>query len=203
MRILTGVYKGKAIRAPRGIRPTQDKVRKAIFDILGDIQGLSFLELFAGSGAIGFEAASRGAAKITLVEYNRECQRAIKQNMASLKVSSCEVYPMEADRAVKHIHREKKEFDIVFLDPPYYSAKKVSGHTPVDSVGGPGWSSGGVGESLAKKTLQTLGAYDIVAPNGLLVVQHYKKDDLPATLGVFSLFRQSHYGDTLLSIYRK
>jgi 16S rRNA (guanine(966)-N(2))-methyltransferase RsmD len=63
MRITTGIYKGRVIKMPKGTRPTQDKVRKALFDIMGDIEGLSFLELFAGSGAVGIEAVSRGAAE--------------------------------------------------------------------------------------------------------------------------------------------
>jgi 16S rRNA (guanine(966)-N(2))-methyltransferase RsmD len=78
MRIISGKYKGRIIKRPKGIRPTQDKVRKALFDILQDIAGLSFLELFAGSGAVGIEALSRGIRDLTLVEYNRDCLLAIK-----------------------------------------------------------------------------------------------------------------------------
>ena len=81
MRIIGGKYKGKSIKIPRGIRPTQDKVRKALFDILGDIKDMSFLELFAGSGAVGFEAVSRGVGDLTLVEYNRDCVLALKKNL--------------------------------------------------------------------------------------------------------------------------
>jgi 16S rRNA (guanine966-N2)-methyltransferase len=84
MRIISGKYKGRRIQMPKGIRPTQDKVRKALFDILGDISGLSFLELFAGSGAVGFEAVSRGAKELILVEDNRACQLTIAKNIESL-----------------------------------------------------------------------------------------------------------------------
>ena len=178
MRILTGKYKGKAIALPKGIRPTQDKVRKALFDILGDIEGLSFLELFAGSGAVGFEAVSRGAAELVLVEYNRDCQLAIKKNIESLKLKACDLYPFEAEKAIQCLHKDKRKFDIIFLDPPYYKEE-------------------------SKKTLQILGACDILAPTGFIVVQHFKKDDLPDDLGVFGLFRTAKYGDTLLSFYRK
>ena len=163
---------------PKGIRPTQDKIRKALFDILGDIAGLSFLELFAGSGAVGFEAASRGVRELTLVEYNSSCQLAIRKNISSLKLKSCSLYPEEADQTIKSFFQGKAVFDIIFFDPPYY-------------------------KGLAKKTLQTLGAYDILAPNGLLIVQHFKKDSLPETEGDLILFRQSRYGDTQLSFYRK
>lgn len=163
---------------PKGIRPTQDKVRKAIFDILGDIQGLTFLELYAGSGAVGFEALSRGASEVVLVEYNRECQLAINKNVSALALKNCTLYPKEADKAIMLLHKEGKKFDIVFLDPPYYRGE-------------------------VKKTLQTLCAYDIVEPNGFVIVQHYKKDDLPEPLGDLVLLKQSAYGDTVLSFYKK
>ena len=68
MRIITGKYKGRTLKMPRGIRPTQNKVRKALFDILRDIQGLSFLELFAGSGAVGIEALSQGAGDVVFIK---------------------------------------------------------------------------------------------------------------------------------------
>lgn len=178
MRIISGKYKGRVIKMPKHIRPTQDKVRKALFDILGDIEGFSFLELFAGSGAVGFEAISRGAKDLTLVEVNRDCQLAIRKNIAALESRACNLYPKETTLAIKALHQEKKQFDLIFLDPPYY-------------------------EDLSKKTLQTLSHYDILTPYGFIVVEHFKKDSLPETLGVLTLFKQARYGDTVLSFYRK
>jgi len=178
MRITSGKYKGRLIKMPRGIRPTQNKVRKALFDILGDIAGLSFLELFAGSGAIGLEALSRGVSDLTFVECNRDCLLALKKNIESLAVKACSICPQEVGSSIKMLHKDKKGFDIIFLDPPYY-------------------------EDLAKKTLQILGAYDILSPNGFIVVQHFKKDILPDALGVLSLFRRAKYGDTILSFFKK
>jgi 16S rRNA (guanine(966)-N(2))-methyltransferase RsmD len=163
---------------PKGIRPTQDKVRKALFDILGDIEGLSFLELFAGSGAVGFEAVSRGVSHLVLAEYNRACQLAINKNIESLKVAACDLYPLEAEKAIRVLHKGGRKFDIVFLDPPYHFG-------------------------LSKKTLQMLGACDILAPDGFIIVQHFKKDDLPDALGDLTLFRQKKYGDTVLSFYKR
>jgi 16S rRNA (guanine(966)-N(2))-methyltransferase RsmD len=178
MRITTGKFKGRIVKMPKGIRSTQEKVRKALFDILGDIEGLSFLELFAGSGAVGFEAVSRGAADLTLVEYNRDCLLAIKKNIESLKPKSCNLYPLEAHRAIQAFYKNKRKFDIIFLDPPYY-------------------------QGLAKKILQSLGAYDILARNGLVIVQHFKKDELPKAYGELCLIKTSSYGDTALSLYKK
>ncbi|MDD2679285.1 MAG: 16S rRNA (guanine(966)-N(2))-methyltransferase RsmD [Candidatus Omnitrophica bacterium] len=178
MRITTGKYKGRVLKLPKGIRPTQNKVRKALFDILGDIEGLSFLELFAGSGSVGFEALSRGAGFLALVETNPDCLAAIKQNIELLKNPQCAVYPQDAQRAIENFHKSRKSFDIIFLDPPYY-------------------------QDLVKKTLQTLEAYDILSPYGLVIAQHFKRENLPGSLGVLSLFRQYKYSQTLLSLYRK
>lgn len=193
MRITTGKYKGRDILGPVGIRPTQNIVRKALFDILGGVDGLSFLELFAGSGAVGFEALSRGARELTLVESNHNCQLAIKKSIELLSPESCILIPLEADKAVESFFRKEKKFDVIFLDPPYckeMAAPNLKGKA-------------GVPVSPAKNTLQTLEAYDILSPNGLIVLQHFKRENLPDDLGVLSLFRQSKYGDTLLSFYEK
>jgi 16S rRNA G966 N2-methylase RsmD len=203
MRIISGKYKGRIIKRPKGIRPTQDKVRKALFDILQDIAGLSFLELFAGSGAVGIEALSRGIRDLTLVEYNRDCLLAIKNNIESLQLKVCDLYPKEAEEAIRILYNERKKFDIIFLDPPY---NPLSSYSKEHVMGIPKRYRQGLGtedNNLAKKTLQSLEAYDILSPNGLIVVQHFKKDSLPEKIGCLLLFRQSSYGDTRLSFYKK
>lgn len=176
MRITSGKYKGRTIKMPKDIRPTQDKVRKALFDILGDIEGLSFLELFAGSGAVGFEAASRGVKELALVENNRACLAVIEQNIEALKIGCCALYPLDVGVVVQKLHRSGRKFDIIFLDPPYYREE-------------------------AKKALQMLDAYDILTPYGLVVAQHFKKDELPNQAGKLSLIKEAKYGDTVLSFY--
>ena len=206
MRITTGKYKNRNVSMPKGIRPTQNKVRKAIFDILGDIEGLSFLELYAGSGAVGFEALSRGAAEVVMVELNRDCQLAIRKNIETFKATACSLYPQEAEKAILRLHKDKRSFDIIFLDPPYYKniTPNFKGKVGVPDSGTPGLiGKAGVLLSAAKKALQTLGAYDILAPNGLVVAQHFKRDDLPKVAGNLAIIKESRYGDTILSIYRK
>ncbi|HTZ11497.1 MAG TPA: 16S rRNA (guanine(966)-N(2))-methyltransferase RsmD [Candidatus Margulisiibacteriota bacterium] len=178
MRITTGIYKGRNIGVPKGIRPTQDKVRKALFDILGDVEGESFLELFAGSGGVGFEALSRGARELVLVEQNQDCLLAIRKNIDSLAAKSCITYPLEAEKAIAALHKDGRRFDIIFLDPPYY-------------------------KDMAKKILQMLGPYDILAPDGFVVVQHFKKDSLPVENEGLVLVKEAGYGDTFLSFYRR
>jgi 16S rRNA (guanine966-N2)-methyltransferase len=169
-------------------------VRKALFDILGDIAGLSFLELFSGSGAVGLEAASRQAAEVVLVEHNRGCIAALKENIRLLKTRACSVHPQEAGQAIKDFHRQGRIFDIVFMDPPYY--KPVPWHVR------PGSKSRSPDTQVTKKTLQMLSVYDIVTPNGFLIVQHFKKDSLPEVAGDFILCKHFSYGDTLLSFYK-
>ncbi|MFH1398204.1 MAG: 16S rRNA (guanine(966)-N(2))-methyltransferase RsmD [Candidatus Omnitrophota bacterium] len=201
MRITSGKYKGRIIESPKGIRPTEDRVRKALFDILGDIEGLSFLEIFAGSGAVGFEALSRGAKKLTLVEYNRNCLRAINKNIESLKERGCELYEQEADDAVRTLGKENRKFDIIFLDPPYHRPKVPRPGAKIfeDSGSTAAMNS----EPLSKKTLQTLEAYDILSTYGIIAVQHFKKENLPKEYGNLALIKQARYADTLLSFYKK
>lgn len=178
MRITTGKYRNYKIYIPRGIRPTQDKVRKAVFDILGDISGLTFLELFAGSGAVGLEALSRGVSELTMIESDRGSISAIKKNIQLLRAPACNLYHLEAGKAIKLLALDKKRFDIIFIDPPYHL-------------------------DMAKKILQTLGGYDILAPHGLIVVQHFKSELLPKESLNFSLIKEAKYGDTWLSIFRR
>jgi len=176
MRITTGKYRNRKLHMPKGIRPTQDKVRKAVFDILGDISGLTFLELFAGSGAVGFEALSREVAELTLIESNRDSVLAIKRNIALLNPPACNLYQLEAEKAIKLLSLDKKSFDIIFIDPPYL-------------------------KDMAKKILQTLEGYDILSPDGLIVVQHSRLEQLSKDSLKFSLIKEAKYGDTWLSIF--
>ena len=179
---------------PKGIRPTQNKVRKALVDILGDIEGVFFLELFAGSGAVGLEAASQGVKEVVFVENNPVCIKMLKENLSYLPLATYRLLPIDAFKAIERLAKEKEKFDIVFLDPPYYKEKALRfrlGSKATES------------ESLTKKTLKMVSTCDIVAPNGLIVVQHFKKNNLPDAVGDLVLFKQARYADTVLSFYRK
>jgi 16S rRNA (guanine966-N2)-methyltransferase len=178
MRITSGEYKGRTIKAPGHIRPTKDMVRKALFDILGDIGGLSFLDLFAGSGAVGLEAASRGAGSVALVERDSACLKAIEENIRIFKCDNCQVIAKGAAEAVRQLESRKSSFDVIFLDPPY-------------------------AEGLSKNILQILDACDILARNGFVIVEHSGSEKLPEALDNLSLIKQRSYGKTLLSFYSK
>ncbi|MEC8838898.1 MAG: RsmD family RNA methyltransferase [Candidatus Neomarinimicrobiota bacterium] len=118
MNILSGRYKGLEIKTNKRLpyRPTSSKVRKSIFDILGNLHGLSVLDIFAGSGILGFEAASRGAEKLTFVDNNRKVIELIKANCYKLgnEVQS-NVFCSKWDMFLK----QKYQYDIIFADPPY------------------------------------------------------------------------------------
>ena len=140
MRIVGGEFRSRLISMPKGvdIRPTQDKVREAIFNVLGDISGRRVLELFAGTGAFGIEAISRGAKSATFVDNNFRCTQTIKLNLESLPVddSKYDIIKSNALSILPRLAREEEKFDIVFLDPPYY-------------------------QDMAKKCLLNMDAYDI------------------------------------------
>ena len=106
------------------MRPTSDRVREALFSILGDLTGLRVLDLFAGSGAVGIEALSRGAASATLVESDRAALEAIRANLAPLGDAAADV--VRAD-AVAWLGGKRGPYDLVFLDPPYSEARKLAG----------------------------------------------------------------------------
>jgi len=126
MRVVAGEYRGRRLQAPRGtsVRPTSDRVREALFSILGDIEGLRVLDLFAGSGALAIEALSRGAASATLVENDRAALDAIRANLAPLEGANADV--VRAD-ALAWLGGRRGPFDLVFADPPYSSAGKLAG----------------------------------------------------------------------------
>src|SRR5690349_7670282 len=119
MRVIAGSHKGRELAAPKGraTRPASDRVREALFSILGDIAGLSVLDLFAGSGALGIEALSRGAGRATLVDSAAPAVAAIKRNLETLSIEA-EVVRQPAARFLQAALRDDRQYDLVFLDPP-------------------------------------------------------------------------------------
>ncbi|MBN2452753.1 MAG: 16S rRNA (guanine(966)-N(2))-methyltransferase RsmD [Candidatus Omnitrophica bacterium] len=180
MRIIGGEFRSRLISAPKGvdIRPTQDKVREAIFNILGDISGRNVLELFAGSGAIGIEAISRGAGHVTFVDNNPRCINTIRDNLCSLGVDAARYDIIKADAVSipARLNKSGRKFDVIFLDPPYY-------------------------HDIAKNCLINIDAYDILAPIGLVFVEHFKKDSLASDLKTLAFSQERRYGDAMVTIY--
>lgn len=180
MKIIAGEYKGRIIKMPDGIRPTSDKVRESLFEILKNrIEGASFLDLYSGSGAVGIESLSRGSKKVVFVDNNRNCIAILKANLTKLGVSetSYGIYGKDCVNSIKALQGSGVHFDIVFLDPPYRSG-------------------------LAKNTLIELNSYDILTPNALVIAEVFKKESLPEELGSFEKTRSCKYGDTLLEFFQ-
>lgn len=191
MRITGGRWRSRALAAPRGTatRPTSDRVREALFSTLTsdgvfDLEprepregedGPRVLDLYAGSGALAFEALSRGASQAVLVEHAREAIAAIRENARALQAEELvHVFPTRVDRATSKI---EGPFELVFVDPPYMDVRAA-----------------GFVEILA-------GAANLVARGATLVLEHASKDPPPAVPGL-DLHRSRRYGDTTLTFYR-
>ena len=185
MKILSGQYKGRNFYMPAGIRPTQNVLRKAVFDLIGhDLQGLKMLELFAGSGAIGLEALSLGVDSVTFVESSLKAVETIEENIRILGVDPGQpgqrpwsVLQQDAFAAIKSLAVRGLQYDVIFADPPF-------------------------GRGLAKKTLKTLSAYDILHPNCLILIQYSERESLPNVLERFSFIKERRYGNSFLKIYQ-
>ena len=123
MRIIAGSRKGHRIEAPKGqvTRPTGDRVREAAFNLIGPVDAASVLDLFAGSGAMGLEALSRGAAHAVFVESDREACRVIERNLEKLRLTQATVLCREALRALAAEAAAARRYDLVLVDPPYES----------------------------------------------------------------------------------
>ncbi len=123
LRIIAGKFKGRTLVTPKSktTRPTQGMLREAIFNICqNEIEGTRFLDLFAGSGAVGFEALSRGAKEVTFIEQNMEAIRSIKANIATLAVEPfAHLIPQGASRALQILKKKQAQFDLIYADPPY------------------------------------------------------------------------------------
>ena len=164
---------------PPTIRPTQNKIRKAIFDCLGDfVKESSVLELFAGSGAVGIEALSYGAKEVTFVDNKTKCLKLIESNLTSLNITASLLYKKDSFKAIDFLAARGLKFDLIFLDPPY-------------------------GLDLAKKSLLKISVCDILAPSGIVVLEHHQKEELPERNGSLILFKQKRYSDKVLSFYKK
>lgn len=126
MRVVAGTYGGRRLRAPRGTRtrPTADRVREALFSMLGDVGGARVLDLYAGSGALGIEALSRGAASAVFVDRDPAAVAAIRRNLDELGVAEAEVRRRDA---LAFLAGREASFDLVFCDPPYDSASRLAG----------------------------------------------------------------------------
>jgi 16S rRNA (guanine966-N2)-methyltransferase len=174
MRVIAGAHRGRPLRAPRGAatRPTSDRVREALFSILGDMRGLTVLDLFAGSGALAIEALSRGAAAATLVDRSGAAIEAIRRNLETLGIDA-EVVRADAVAWCEQAKRRARQYDLVFLDPPYRHGSLL-GETLTTALGG------------------------VLTPGARVVAESDRRE--PLGLGL-PLLDERRYGDTLIQIH--
>jgi 16S rRNA (guanine966-N2)-methyltransferase len=180
MRVIAGLFGGRRLTAPRGLstRPTSDRVREALFSALGEVHGARVLDLWAGTGALGIEALSRGAAHATFVENARPALTALRDNLASLGLEEVtRVVGQPVERALRGLARPgEPPFDLVFADPPYAVVGAVP--TAIAALAGD------------------------LAPEARIVVEHAARDAAPQLAG-FRARPSRVYGDTAVSLYER
>jgi 16S rRNA (guanine966-N2)-methyltransferase len=178
MRIISGASKGRKLRMlpGRSVRPTSDRVKESIFNILGEeVKGKVVLDLFAGTGNLGIEALSRGAAKVVFVEEGRQAFRLIGRNLLETGMTArSEVLLKEVTRAIGILAKRNEFFDLILMDPPYRE----------------GW---------IKKTLDRLTRTPIYHEGSVLVIEHDRREPLPEGVKGWEVFKQRRLGDTIVS----
>lgn len=178
MRVTGGIGRGRRLKVPAGsrVRPTSDKVKQALFNILGDRATDSvFLDLYAGAGGIGIEALSRGAARVTFVDASRDSLNVVKQNIEQMGFGDrAEVILSKAEA---FLSKPSGPFDVLFLDPPYAEA--------------------------IQPLLEAIAGAGILKPDSIVIAEHFRKQPSPERAGELTLYREARYGDTVLAFYRR
>ncbi|SRR6185437_3429321 len=181
MRVIAGTHRGRRLYGPGklALRPTSDRVREALFSILGNrLTNSRFLDLYAGTGSVGIEAVSRGAAHVTSVESNRDALKLLRQNLELCHIGEeIAVLGQTVQQFLNHPDQWNGPYDIVFADPPYAEASELS------------------------SLLAASRADDLFALDSWLVIEHAAKTVLPMLLGCTKFLRRYCYGDTALSLY--
>ena len=182
MRVIAGVHRGRRLVAPTGrmLRPTSDRVKEALFSILGSrINGARVLDLYAGTGAIGIEAMSRGAVHVTFVEADPAARQILHENLGRCRGAyDWQVCPSRVEDFLLHGPSWKGPYDIMFADPPYMMTLDV---VPL---------------------LHSLSLHGMT-PHAVAVIEHGRKAALPPAVGTLLFHRRYEYGDTCLSLFHQ
>ena len=182
MRVITGTFKSRRLKTLPGARtrPTSDRLRETLFNVLGaSVRGAVFADGYAGSGAVGIEALSRGAEFVYFLENHRPAVRVIEQNLKSLGIAEgYEVLALDVRAALRILEQRGVRFDVVFLDPPYKEAEEY------------------------ERALALLGESKLLAPGAVVVVEHHRKQSLVERYGALARARILRQGDSTLSLYR-
>jgi 16S rRNA (guanine966-N2)-methyltransferase len=182
VRVIAGKFRSRTLRSlkDQALRPTSDRLRETLFNVLGPtVSGSTFLDFYAGTGAVGIEAISRGARRAIFAEQHAPAAALIQRNLESLGISAeAEVLCMNVLRAIERLEAKKVHAQFIFLDPPYAA--------DVDY----------------ESALEALGESPLLAPDGRLIVEHLKKRALPEHVGDLELARVLEQGDAALSFYK-
>jgi 16S rRNA (guanine966-N2)-methyltransferase len=182
VRVIAGKFGRRTLKGPGplALRPTSDRLRETLFNILAPaVQDSLFVDLYAGTGAIGIEALSRGARQVVLIESNSKAARLVRENLAALEIrAGAELMETDALTGLKRLAGRHLIADFVFLDPPY---AKTPEHASV---------------------LEYLDASHLIAPHGLVIVEHHWRVDLPERLDRLECTREIEQGESLLSFYQ-
>jgi 16S rRNA (guanine966-N2)-methyltransferase len=183
VRVIAGSEKGKKLKAPpktRGVRPLTDQAKEALFNILGEkVVDSTLLDLFAGTGAVGIEALSRGAKIAIFVELHRPVSALIRENLTLTGfLDRSEIYVVDVMRALNLLGSKGAKFDVVFLGAPYDSP-------------------------VLEKALIKLSELEMLNPDGLIIAEHRKQHMIAESYGRYIKCRDARYGETVLSFYKE
>jgi 16S rRNA (guanine(966)-N(2))-methyltransferase RsmD len=184
MRVIAGQYRSRPLKSLPGfdLRPTSDRLRETLFNMLASsttLEGSVWLDLFAGTGAVGIEAISRGAQHVYFVESERKHARLIRDNLQSLKIrEGFDVYESDVASALRSLDASGVSCDFCFVDPPYQL------------------------HGAYARTLELLGKSRIVGESTVVIAEHEKKFDPGANFGLLARYRAIAQGDAGLSLYR-
>ncbi|HVB99699.1 MAG TPA: 16S rRNA (guanine(966)-N(2))-methyltransferase RsmD [Candidatus Dormibacteraeota bacterium] len=182
MRIVAGKYGSRHLKSPGKLRlrPTSDRLRETLFDILGpQVESARFIDAYAGTGAVGIEALSRGAQRAIFLEIAKGAAALIRENLEMLGAGAdAEILHGDALRGLARLHARGERADFIFLDPPYEDAEAY------------------------RRALEFLGHSAPLAPRGAIVIEHASTFALPEFIGKIECARRVHQGDATLSFYR-
>lgn len=181
IKIIAGKNKGNKLKFPKtlDIRPTSQKVREALFDIIGNgLIDAYFLDLFAGTGAVGIEALSRGAKKAVFIDKFSKCIGTIKENLQITKNElNADIYKDDYASGLKLLKQKNMVFDYIFIDPPYH-------------------------ERLGNISLEEINKSLLLKENSIVILQHHKKEDIQENVGHLKLYKKRTYGECTLSFFK-
>ena len=180
MRVVSGKFRGMKLNTIEGdsTRPTRDMVKEALFSIIMNyVPDCTFLDLFAGSGAIGIEALSRGAKEVIFVDNNPKCVKVIIDNVKKLKAEDgSRIYNTDYMVALKKLQGEK--IDVIYLDPPY-------------------------NKEMSVKAANLISEYDILSDDGIIIIESDTNEFVPDLIGRYEKYNYKRYGRNILSLYRR